>query len=64
MPNLVVYVPAAIWKRLEKAEGKASAKVVARAICKAAIEEHVSRPGFGGTLAQLPHVDARGEVEA
>lgn len=41
MPNLVVYIPAKTWRALEKAEGKASAKIVARVICKEAIERHV-----------------------
>lgn len=40
MPNLVVYIPAAVWKKIEQKEGKASAKIVARAVVKEALVKY------------------------
>lgn len=47
MPNLVVYVPASVWRRIELIEGQA-AKKVARMIAKDAIIEYATKTAPGG----------------
>ena len=43
MPNLVIYIPAAIWRKLEQKEGKAAAKHVARVIANDALVKYAAR---------------------
>lgn len=50
IPNLVVYVPARLWRRFEKLEG-AAAKDVARSVAREAILKHVSASSAPGVLA-------------
>ena len=48
MPNLVVYVPASVWRRMELIEGQA-VKKVARSIAKEAIIEYAAKTAPGGS---------------